>query len=135
MERFLSPERVTGEAQMFTAPAIFKEDSFAYTGTWKVESERAIAGSNTVLALRFKGKKVFLVMAPPDNASSGSVKVFLDQNPITKELSGKDVIDGKVSVDAERLYELFDGKGASGEHSLRLEFETSGTAVYAFTFS
>ena len=135
MERFLSPERVTGEAQMFTAPVTFKEDSFAYTGTWKVESERAIAGSDTILALRFKGKKVFLVMAPPDNASSGSVKVFLDQNLITKELSGKDVIDGKVLVDADRLYELFDGKGMSGEHTLRLEFETPGTAAYAFTFS
>lgn len=135
MERFLSPERVTGEAQMFTAPVTLQKDSFAYAGIWKVESERAIAGSDTALTLRFKGKKVFLVMAPPDNASAGSVRVFLDQNPITKELSGKDVIDGKVSVDADRLYELFDGKGLTGEHTLRLEFETSGTAVYAFTFS
>ncbi len=135
MERLLSPERVTGEAQMFTAPVTLKEDSFAYAGTWKVESERAIAENDTILTLRFNGKKVFLVMAPPNNSSSGSVKVFLDQNPITKELSGKDVIDGKVLVDADRLYELFDGKGMSGEHTLRLEFETPGTAAYAFTFS
>ena len=135
MERFQSPERVTGEAQVFTTPTALKRHAFAYDGTWKVESERAITGNGATLALRFEGKKVFLVMAPPDTAASGSVRVFLDQNPIARELSGKDVVDGTVSVDTERLYELFDGKGTTGEHALRLEFETPGTAVYAFTFS
>ena len=135
MERFLSPERVTGEEQIFTIPAALKRHTFAYDGAWKVESERAIAGNGASLSLRFEGKKVFLVMAPPEGAVSGGVKVFLDQNPITQELSGKDVVDGKVSVGSERLYELFDGQGTTGEHTLRLEFETPGVAVYAFTFS
>lgn len=135
MERFASPEKVTGEAQVFTTPGILKKDSFAYAGPWQVESERALAGNAATLTLHFEGKKAFLVLAPPDNASSGSVKVFLDQNPITGESAGKDVIDGKVTVDKDRLYELFDGKEVTGEHTLRLEFETPGTAAYAFTFS
>ncbi|MBP5993615.1 MAG: cytochrome c biogenesis protein DipZ [Candidatus Moranbacteria bacterium] len=135
MERFQSPERVTGEMQAFTLPTGLKKHYFAYSGAWKVESERAIAGSNATLSIHFYGKKVFLVMAPSDDTSSGSVKVFLDQNVIERDLSGGDVIDGRVSVDAEKLYELFDGNGVAGEHTLRLEFETPGTAVYAFTFS
>lgn len=133
--RFASPERITGAAQAFTAPDSLKNGSFAYAGNWKVESERALALDAATLTLRFEGKKVFLVMAPPEGAASGSVKVFLDEHPIIQELSGADVRDGKVLVDGERLYELFDGRGTTGEHLLRLEFETGGTAVYAFTFS
>lgn len=135
MDRFASPEKVIGEEQIFTAPANLQKSYFAYAGKWKVGSERALTGSGASLVLRFVGKKVFLVMAPPDDASPVSVKIFLDQSMITKELSGKDVVDGKVSVDTDRLYELFDGKGITGEHILRLEFETPDTAVYAFTFS
>ena len=137
MERFLSPERVTGEKQVFTTPPILRKHDFAYSGSWKVESERALASSKSTLTLRFEGKKVFLVLAPPENtlSGSGSVKVFLDQKLIPKEVSGKDVVDGKVTLDAERLYELFDGREMTEEHLLHLEFETPGTAVYAFTFS
>lgn len=135
MDRFVSPERVTGETQVFTAPQALKTHSFAYTGSWKVESERALAVSDAALNVRFIGKKVFLVLSPPEQTASGSIKVFLDQSPITQELSGQDVVNGTLTVNAERLYELFDGQGVTGEHTLRLEFETPGIAVYAFTFS
>ena len=135
MERFASPERVTGESQAFTTPDTLNNNSFAYAGTWKVEPESALAENAAALTLQFEGKKVFLVMAPPENALPGNVRVLLDNKPLTGELSGKDVLDGKVMVDKERLYELFDGKGVTREHVLRLEFETPGTAVYAFTFS
>ncbi len=135
MERFGSPEKVTGEIQVFTAPETLRRDYFAYTGTWRVDSEKALAVSDAGLTLHFRGKKVFLVLAPSDNTIQGIAKVFLDGVLITDESAGSDVKDGQVIVDKDRLYELFDGKGVSGEHTLRIEFESSGTAAYAFTFS
>lgn len=140
MERFASPERVTGREQFFTAPADIARSAFAYTGEWLVERERAVSGKDAGLQIHFKGKKVFLVMAPPEVGSQGDtvpgrVQVFLDGQLVPKELSGKDVTDGIATIDEDRLYELIDLGGEPGDHRLELRFETEGTAVYAFTFS
>lgn len=135
MERFASPERVNGGKQSFTTPSDIKKHSFAYAGDWTVEPERALARSDARLELHFEGGKVFLVMAPPDSETPGVVRVFLDGAPVTADFSGKDVSNGVVTVDADRLYELLDFGAYPGEHRLELRFETPGTAVYAFTFS
>ena len=135
MERFVSPEKVTGEAQVFTTPESLRKHEFAYSGTWTVMPERALASKDAALTLHFEGEKVFLVMAPPDSGLAGTVRVFLDGKPVENDAFGKDVVNGTVTVDEDRLYELLDLKGLSGEHTLRLEFETPGIAAYAFTFS
>ena len=134
MERFVSPEKVTGRAQLFTTPVNIKTDTFGYSGTWQVESERAVARDAAKLALRFQGKKVFLVMAPEQSGMPGSVTVLLDGHPIENTSAGADVRDGKVTVTADRLYELVNlGEGESA-HQLELRF-AGGVVVYAFTFS
>lgn len=135
MEHFVSSERVTGEEQVFTAPENVPKDSFAYVGTWRVESERAKALGDAKLGLHFKGGKVFLVMAPSEKAGAGRVRVMLDGKSVGSDLAGVDVVNGAVTVDKDRLYELLDLKNTAGEHTLELYFETPGTFVYAFTFS
>ncbi len=135
MERFVSPEKITGAAQMFTAPVSLQKDTLALSGTWTVMPERALASNNADLTLHFEGKKVFLVMAPSTVGLSGTVKIFLDGRLVESVFSGKDVKNGRVTVDQDRLYELLDLKEAAGQHMLRLEFETPGTVAYAFTFS
>ena len=69
-------------------------------------------------------------------ASSGpvGVEVWLDGQRIDQSLSGRDVQDGTVLVDEERLYELMSGDTV-GEHTLELIFPKGEVAVYAFTFS
>ena len=135
MERLVSPERPSGGDQSFTAPPMIPQDAFAYTGTWRVESERAVAQGGAGLSFHFEGKKVYLVMAPPDGAPTGSVRVDLDGMPVGSDRAGKDVTDGMLTVDGERLYELIDLRGMNGKHVLDLRFVTSGTKAYAFTFS
>ncbi|MEK9151560.1 MAG: cytochrome c biogenesis protein DipZ [Patescibacteria group bacterium] len=137
MERFVSPEAVTDGEQPFMAPENIRDipkNSFAYAGIWKVEAERAIALADAKLVMRFEGKKVFLVMAPAVSGQSSTVSVFLDGERVAAALAGNDVTDGAVTVDADRLYELIDMRGVTGEHTLELRFEGSGTAAYAFTF-
>lgn len=135
MERFVSPEKVTGKEQSFTVAEKIPKNSFAYGGTWTVEDERAMASEDATLKIRFEGKKVFLVMAPAAVGQSSIVEVFLDGTAVGADMAGKDVANGVVTVDQDRLYELIDMRGMSGEHTLELRFEGSGTAVYAFTFA
>ncbi len=135
MERFVSPEKVSGGEQLFTSPRSIAKNSFAYAGIWQVESERAKTVDDAKLSLHFQGKKVFLVMAPPENTSLGNVRVMLDGKIVKSDFSGKDVTNGVITVDQDRLYELLDLKDRTGDHTVELYFETPGTMVYAFTFS
>lgn len=134
LERFASPEKITGQEQSFTVPASLSLHHFAYGGNWTVEGERARASSGASLTLHFQGKKVFLVLAPEAAGAKYEVQVFLDGRPIEKALSGSDVRDGAVIVDGERLYELVNLGEVAGEHQLELRVD-QGVSAYAFTFS
>ncbi len=132
MDRFASPERAEPLSRTYSIPETIRLHSFAYGGEWNLDAERAMTGTGSSLALRFRGNKVFLVLAPPPG-SIGTVRVLLDGATVTGD-AGADVVDGTVTVDSDRLYELIDLHGRDGEHTLRLEFDTPGTAAYAFTF-
>jgi hypothetical protein len=58
------------------------------------------------------------------------VRVLVDGKA---QAAGADVVDGVVSVDADRLYRLVK-LDTSGVHTLRLEFLDDNTQVFAFTF-
>lgn len=133
-ERLVSPEPVTGERQVFSTPATIKQGGYAFAGEWQIEDERAKSSATGKLTLRFQGGKVFLVMSPEEGMGQSHVDVYLDDQIISPEVSGKDVKNGVIVVDEERLYEIVDFKGASQEGVLRLEFKDT-TAVYAFTFA
>jgi cytochrome c biogenesis protein CcdA/thiol-disulfide isomerase/thioredoxin len=132
-EKLVSPEKITGDKQVFTVPQSLRLNEYAFGGEWQVEGERAMTLSQGNLQLRFQGKKVFLVMSPLSTSPS-TVKVFLDDTLIDQRVSGKDVTEGVIEVTEDRLYEIVDFKGESREGVLRLEFQ-EGTAVYAFTFA
>lgn len=134
IERFASPGEVArDQARSYTVPETLRADTFAYGGAWTIEKERAVAEEGAVLRLRFRGEKVFLVLAPPPGGT-GRVVVSVDGTPITPDRSGMDVRDGMILVDSDRLYEIFDGHGDFAGHVLELRFETSKTTAYAFTF-
>lgn len=129
-----SPEIITQSKQVFTAPKNLEVDQYAFEGEWQVEKERAVASPQGALTLYFQGEKVFLVMSPEDESISSTVNVYLDGKRISPELSGKDVKNGQVSVEQERLYEIIDLRGMRQKGLLKLEFENA-VGVYAFTFA
>lgn len=108
-------------------------NKFSLGGTWTIRGEDSVSGKNASLEYRFKANKVFLVMRP-DTFGSKDVTVLLDGKPVGGEYAGADVAQGVVTVDTDRLYELINIHGSIGEHTLRLEFQNEGTAIYAFTF-
>ncbi len=97
------------------------DGSVAFRGSWDIQDEHAVASKGSILELRFYANKVFLVVTP--KTESDKAKIFVDEKLIKE-----------ITFDAAKLYELIDLGGNKGDHMLRIEFETDGTSVYAFTF-
>lgn len=107
-------------------------NSFSLGGDWTIDDENATTVKNSTLTYNFYADKVFLVLRP--GQTSSKIKVFLDEKIISTENAGADVKDGIVNIDTDRLYNLIDLKGGSAQHILKIEFETPGIKVFAFTF-
>ncbi|MBI2641213.1 cytochrome c biogenesis protein DipZ, partial [Candidatus Roizmanbacteria bacterium] len=108
---------------------------FALDKNWKTEKEYSSSGKNSALELSFYANQVHLVIVP--KTVTDRVKVILDGEGVDSENAGKDVVDGYIQFDEEHpnnLYTLIDLKSNPGEHTLRLEFESESTKIYAFTF-
>lgn len=132
MERFVSNERVLGGEQTFSAPSSIQSSSFAFAGDWNVEHEFATAMKDANLQFNFSAEHVYLVMHPHQRGDK--VRVFIDNKPISSQQMGQDVVDGEVTLDTDRLYDLVDLKGKQEKHVLKLQFENDSVECYAFTF-
>jgi cytochrome c biogenesis protein CcdA/thiol-disulfide isomerase/thioredoxin len=132
IQYLMGQSNVEAGEQQFTLSKDISENMFSFGGTWNITKESAVAGQGAVLVYNFNAEKVFLVMNPSAEQIS-QVKVYLDNKLVNSQNAGKDVEEGVVTVDSDRLYELIDLKGSPGNHLLRLEF-TPGVAAFAFTF-
>lgn len=132
MAHFSSPEGKRTGPGVFTKPAMIPVDHFAYEGTWDLQKEHAQALQDAALEIHFRAVKVFLVIGPQSRGDQ--IKVFVDGKPVNDNQAGKDVQNGVITLDSERLYELIDLKGKAEKYILRLEFQNEGATVYAFTF-
>jgi hypothetical protein len=123
MRCFHSPAGFDGAyngIQRFSMPARLALNRFGLSGQWEITNEYArVSGGHGEIRLHFKAGKLHMVASA-------------DQ-PITLDIS----IDGKpqppVTVQASRLYTLFDSSDYR-EHALILRIPQSGLRVYSFTF-
>jgi cytochrome c biogenesis protein CcdA/thiol-disulfide isomerase/thioredoxin len=116
----------------FTAPAGgVPDDHLALEGTWRVDESSATAVRRARLQVAFGARRAFLVLGPA-GSEPARVRVSLDGRPLPNELAGRDVRDGSVLVDRQRLYRLVELPRAE-RHLLTLEFD-HGVSGYAFTF-
>ncbi len=135
MQYYYPNSSVDPGQQIFTLSEKPSMNSFSFGGTWNITDEDAIAGNNAVLTYHFIANKVHLVLRPGKAANGqGRIKVSLDGEIIDSEKAGRDVKDGVVTVDTDRLYNLIDLHEKVEEHVLKLEFQTPGIEAFAFTF-
>ncbi len=121
--------------QNFTLSNDLPINSFSYGGQWNITDETAITGDKAVLNYHFFADKVYLILRPGTNPTGvAKVRVFLDNKVINSAVAGQDVKDGVITVDVDRLFGIVDLHGNPGEHTLRLEFQSSGVEAYTFTF-
>ncbi|HTZ11901.1 MAG TPA: cytochrome c biogenesis protein DipZ, partial [Candidatus Margulisiibacteriota bacterium] len=132
MERFASVENPLLGKQAFHFPQYLPQDHFAYEGLWEISESSVSAARGSAMEIRFKADKVFLVISP--NTQGDKIRLFLDNDLVNDANAGRDVKNGELILDEERLYSLIDLKGKIESHLLRLEFESEGVSLYAFTF-
>jgi cytochrome c biogenesis protein CcdA/thiol-disulfide isomerase/thioredoxin len=118
-ERFVNGQLEPGRRRYSTGGFELPDDHLALGGVWRIGPHSATAGPGARLLLRFRAKKVFLVMGSPGRARR--VRVLLDGRPLRT-----------ITVRRQRLYELADLPRA-GTHTLELR-PAAGTSGYAFTF-
>jgi cytochrome c biogenesis protein CcdA/thiol-disulfide isomerase/thioredoxin len=131
MERYYSKEDPALGRQVFTIQDSLPLHYFGFTGMWDLTGEYAESQGSSTIEFKFSAAHVYLVMHPAMNGDK--VKVYLDDKEISAAQSGKDVKNGEVILDTERLYDLVNLKEIEN-HVLKLEFENNGTKCYAFTF-
>ena len=102
-----------------SAPELLPPDHLAYEGEWRIRGSHAVAGRDARLHLRFRGRKVFLVLGTPGGPRD--VAVFVDGQRLRT-----------VEVRGYRLHELV-SLPRNGTHALALRMQP-GTEAYAFTF-
>ena len=100
----------------YEPPTQLAENELAFGGFWTVEDERAVAGRDATLRLRYRARDVFLVLT-----GRGSVQVLVDGRA-----------ERRVRVTGDRLYTLVEREEV-GDHLLELRLDP-GLAAYAFTF-
>jgi len=134
MQYYYPSGNIGNTRQTFKLSEDLAPNSFSLGGEWEILDENARTITNSVLNYNFYANKVFLVMKPIKGNPSTKVKVFLDGKIVNNSNAGEDVKDGEVLVNEDRLYNLIDLKGNIVDHILRLEFENTGTEIFAFTF-
>lgn len=136
-ETYLGSARIRSVERLTTAgvhdygglPDDLPADSMALGGRWRLSDERAEALSGARIGLRFRARRVYLVLS--SSRPGARVQVLLDGRPL-RAGAGADVRGGAVAVGPQRLYDLVD-LPAVGEHRLELRVPP-GVAGYAFTF-
>jgi thiol-disulfide isomerase/thioredoxin len=116
LARYVGTEIAPDREQAYRPAPKLAENELTYGGRWKVEEERAVAGTGARLRLSYRARNVYLVLT-----GKGSVRVLVDGKP-----------ERTVEVDGDRLYTLAE-RATLGKHLLELRF-TPGLAGYAFTF-
>ncbi|HEY4450982.1 MAG TPA: cytochrome c biogenesis protein CcdA [Solirubrobacteraceae bacterium] len=106
-------------------------NDFAFSGTWNISAQPALAGAGAGIDVEFQAKNVYLVLS-----SAGGrplpVQVLLDGRPIGRAAAGADVRSSIVTVRGQRLYSLV-SLPRNERHHLALRL-AAGISGYAFTF-
>ena len=100
----------------YSFPPSLAQNDFAYSGTWRVGAQQAVAGANARLRLHFHAEDVYLVLG-----GRGTVTSLIDGKPA-----------GTLHVNAERLYTVRASRQVA-DAVLELRF-SPGVQAYSFTF-
>ena len=118
----------------YTLSNTLPQNTYSLGGQWTINGEYAVTGKNATLNYNFVARNVYLVLRPSSSSKTSTVKVFLDNKPVTSANAGTDVKNGVLTIPTDRLYNLINLHGKTENHLLRLEFQTPGIQTFAFTF-
>ncbi|MBU0727429.1 redoxin domain-containing protein [Patescibacteria group bacterium] len=107
-----------------------EKNQWSLGGDWQLQKESAISESpNASVRMNFTASKANLVIS-----GTGVAEVLIDGKLAHSNNSGKDVVNGQVTLDGERLYELTDFGDSYETHEVEIIFEEEGVEIFAWTF-
>ncbi|MFC1653854.1 cytochrome c biogenesis protein DipZ [Patescibacteria group bacterium] len=123
-------ESIKKDSEQSYTPKPLKLNQIAFEGKWNIQYKHASPSKESKLHLKFFSKDVHLVMRSDEETK---VKIYIDEQTINKNISGTDVMEGIVTIQKDRLYNLVKDMDPA-KHTLTIEFLDEGIEVYAFTF-
>ncbi len=128
-----TPETYIGSgrrANYIESESELKLNQWTLIGDWIDEEEKSVSQSpNASIKMRFRASKANLVIG-----GFGQADVFIDGKAASDANSGKDVINGRMTLDGERLYELTDFGEEYREHEIEIVFLQPNVSLFAWTF-
>ena len=109
------------------------QDHYAFGGTWTIQPDDAQAAKGATITEQFGASDVYMILKP---ASTGKSQVAVTYNgkPLTGKFAGSDVVNGIITVDSDRLYNIFSSGTAFTMGTLRFTFLNEGIQAFTFTF-
>lgn len=127
---------------LYTDPGEYRNHFLYLQGLWRNEAERLVHARETenyedYLALKFNATSVNAVMSPV-NGGEYQVRVILNDEPISPEAAGTDVMfdadgNGYIVVDSARMYHIVNLPEYGG-HELKLSSNSPEFSLFAYTF-
>ncbi|MDP2656084.1 MAG: cytochrome c biogenesis protein DipZ [bacterium] len=128
-----SPETYVGTARrdnFVPNASVLGLNQWTLGGDWSEEAEKITSQSaNAVIKMRFKASRANLVIG-----GKGEAQVLIDGKAKDDLYSGKDVKNGILTIDGERLYELTDFGDMYDEHEVEIIFLEPNISLFAWTF-
>jgi len=114
-------------------PESLMRNGWALDGGWTVGGEKITSDeAGAAIRLNFAAKKVFLVLGT-STGEPVTAEITLDGMPIGMARGGSVSPDGRVTVDANTLYELI-SREDFGSGVIEIKAAKPGLEAYAFTF-
>jgi thiol-disulfide isomerase/thioredoxin len=118
--------------QTLTQPMIMGLNKLYLGGSWYFDNQYASNNATSATVIyKYTASKVYFVAAAPKGVT---VEVLQDGKPVTAAAAGADVQNGKVFIQASRLYNLINNPDGSGTHTLELIIDSPGLQAFTFTF-
>jgi cytochrome c biogenesis protein CcdA/thiol-disulfide isomerase/thioredoxin len=135
-DHFSSPGGfVQDQAHAYSAPAAFKLNQWALSGSWNVDPEKAVLdASGGKIQFRFYARDLHLVLGPGGDGKPVRFRVTLDGAAPAASHGADTDSSGSGIIDRQRLYQLIRQSGDVGEHVFSIEFLDAGVQAYSFTF-
>ncbi len=118
----------------YLTPKTMQPNTFALSGDWNISSDHIAGNPGAQIIYDFVAHQVYIILRPHQVGAVDYVDVKLDGKPIPAKVAGTDVINGRIKVDEDRLYNLFDSKTTFSNNTISITFENKGTQAYTFTF-
>ena len=134
-ENFASPGGfVQQQLHRYSAPAAFKLNQWALSGTWNVDPEKAVSGAaGGKIIFHFYARDLHLVLGP-GGGKPVRFRVLLDGAAPGANHGADTDSDGAGAIDGQRLYQLIRQTGDVKQHVFSVEFLDPGVQAYSFTF-